>query len=52
MNIKQKYNLTFKWTMFLNNINYKKCKMSYKFKSYVAFTKTKIKMQKETQIAT
>ena len=38
--------------MFFNNINYKKCKMSYKFKSYVPFTKIKIKIQKENQIAT
>jgi len=38
--------------MFLNNINYKKCKMSYEFKSYEHSTKIKIKMQKENQIST
>ena len=37
--------------MLLNNINYKKCKMSCKFMSYVPFTKIKIKIQKENQIA-
>lgn len=51
MNRKQKYNLTFKWNMLLNNINYKKCKTSCKFMSYVSFTKIKIKIQKENQTA-